>query len=277
MCVGLDPVLEKLPVDLRNASDPVNGIEVFCFGVIDAVAGSVPAVKPQLACFERYGSTGYRVYERVVDAAKTAGLLVVADAKRGDIGISAAHYADAFLTGDHAADAVTVSPYLGPDTLEPFVDAASGSGKAVFVLVRTSNPGSAAWQSLETADGRRVVEHVADHVQALNAQRNGGEMYGPVGAVVGATHPAEAAQLRERMPDTLFLVPGFGAQGGGAEDVCPCFHADGPRQGTGAIITASRSVIYAEPRANETWQDAVARAAGDLRVQVAGVVSPSAR
>ncbi len=212
VCVGLDPVIEKLPRAVREGAEPAAAIERFCCGVIEAVAEFVPAVKPQLACFERYGSAGLAVYERVVDAAHGAGLLVIADAKRGDIGISASHYAAAFLEGDHAADAVTVSPYLGPDTLEPFVETAARVGAAVFVLVRTSNPGSAAWQGLETRGGNRVVDHVADHVQAQNARlMTHGDSYGPVGAVVGATHPDEAAQLRERMPDALFLVPGFGA------------------------------------------------------------------
>lgn len=276
VCVGLDPVLEQLPGAVRDDAAPVVSVEGFCRGVIDAVACIVPAVKPQLACFERYGSAGVAAYERVVDAAHDAGLLVIADAKRGDIGVSARHYAAAFLEGDHAADAVTVNPYLGPDTLGPFIEAAARRGKLVFVLVRTSNPGSGAWQGLETSDGSRVVDHVADFVEAASRRHAHGEPFGPVGAVVGATHPEEAAELRRRMPHVLFLVPGMGAQGGTTEDIRACVLTDGESLGTGAIITASRSVIYAPPEAGETWSAAVARAARTLRDQVAGAVTPSA-
>ncbi|MEM7577120.1 MAG: orotidine-5'-phosphate decarboxylase [Planctomycetota bacterium] len=285
VCVGLDPVLEKLPpalfegtADLGRAA-AADAIERFCLGVIDAVADVVPCVKPQLACFERYGSAGLAAYERVASAAKDAGLLVIADAKRGDIGISAEHYAAAFFEGEYAADALTVSPYLGPDTLEPFMDAAQRNQGAVFVLVRTSNPGSGVWQGLETADASRVVDHVGDFVEQQSDARRGALMFGPVGAVVGATHPREAAALRQRMPHVLFLVPGFGAQGGGAEDVRACFHARGHARvaeaGTGAIITASRSVIYAPPSPGQSWQDAVRHAAWGLRDQVAGAVQAS--
>lgn len=236
-------------------------------GVLEAVAGAVPCVKPQLACFERYGSGGVAVYERVVDHAKRLGLLVIADAKRGDIGISAAHYAEALLAGGHAADAVTVNPYLGPDTLEPFVDTAASHDAGVFVLVRTSNPGSDALQSREIVDGRTVAEAVADTVTQLGAAHAGSHGYSHVGAVVGATKPADAAALRARMPHALFLVPGFGAQGGSAQDVRACFKPDG----TGAVITASRSVIYAPPRVGEAWDGAVRRAAEALRDQVASL------
>ncbi|MEM8495268.1 MAG: orotidine-5'-phosphate decarboxylase, partial [Planctomycetota bacterium] len=167
-----------------------------------------------------------------------------------------------------AADALTVSPYLGPDTLEPFIAAAERGGRAVFVLVRTSNPGSGVWQGLETADASRVVDHVADFVERESDARRGDDAFGPVGAVVGATHPREAAALRQRMPHVLFLVPGFGAQGGGAEDVKACFDASGQ----GAIITASRSVIYAQPEPGQTWQDAVRDAAADLRDQISEAI-----
>ncbi|MEM1026679.1 MAG: orotidine-5'-phosphate decarboxylase [Planctomycetota bacterium] len=269
VCVGLDPVLGKLPPEVKqglgdNDREAVaKAFETFCLGVIDAVADAVPCVKPQLACFERYGSAGFAAYERVVAAAKQAGLLVIADAKRGDIGISAKHYAAAFLGGElpGSADALTVSPYLGPDTLEPFIETAEANGKGVFVLVRTSNPGSGVWQGLETADASRVVDHVADYVQRESDARRGDDPFGPVGAVVGATHPREAAALRQRMPHVLFLVPGFGAQGGGADDVKACFDASG----RGAIITASRSVIYGPPEAGQAWQDAVRVAAINLR------------
>ena len=172
VCVGLDPVLERLPQGLEG-DDPADRIEAFCRGVIDAVAERVPAVKPQLACFERYGSAGWAAYERTVDHARRAGLVVIADAKRGDIGVSASHYAAALLESEHAADAVTVSPYLGPDTLEPFIETAARTGRGLFALVRTSNPGSDALQSLRLADGRTVAGAVADTIAELGRAHRG--------------------------------------------------------------------------------------------------------
>jgi orotidine-5'-phosphate decarboxylase len=268
--VGLDPVAERLP-DAVAGSDPVGRIEAWCGGVLDAVVDHVPAVKPQLACFERYGSQGYAAYERVVDHAKSLGLIVIADAKRGDIGLSSAHYAAGLLTGEHAADALTVNAYLGADGLEPFADAAQKAGGGLFALVRTSNPGGDALQQLPLADGRTVGEAVAGIVAGLGASKPayvGRSGYSLLGAVVGATKPQDAAALRQIMPQQLFLVPGFGAQGGGPDDVKACFRPDG----TGAIITASRSVIYAhEVDAGVDWQTAVSRAAKQLNRQIQAI------
>lgn len=262
VCVGLDPVLERLPSELEGAS-PTQRIEAFCRGVTDAVSGKVAMVKPQLACFERHGSAGWAVYERIVDHAKSAGLLVLADAKRGDIGISAAHYAAALIEGEHAADALTVNPYLGPDTLEPFVETAARTGTGVFALVRTSNPGSDALQSLKLTDGRTVAEAVADTVREIGAKHLGDCGESLLGAVVGATKAEDAALLRKRMPEQVFLLPGYGAQGATADDVRVCFHEkhDGEPLPRGAIVTASRTVIYAFDEDADDWRDAVHRAA----------------
>jgi len=271
VCVGLDPVLEKLP-DAIDAGDPVVAIEQFSLGVIDAVVDHVPAVKPQAACFERYGGAGVDVYHRVVRHAKDAGLVVVGDAKRGDIGTSSAHYAAGLLARESGCDALTVNGYLGGDGLEPFMDVAERDGKGLFVLVRTSNPGGDAIQSLKLADGRSVSEAVGDVVAELGSRCVGTSGYSNVGMVVGATKPADAQVLRERYPQQLFLVPGYGAQGGGAEDVRACFKPDG----TGALITASRSVIYAFAGADAgaaVWTDAVADAARTLRDDVAGILA----
>ncbi len=263
VCVGLDPVLDKLPAELRSLPD-VQAIERFSVGVVDAVSDVVPCVKPQAACFERYGGAGYDAMLRVIEHARKRGLVVIADAKRGDIGVSSAHYAEAFA----AADALTVSPYLGDDALQPFIDAAAKRGSGLFALVRTSNPGSDGLQTLQLADGRTVADAVADMVVRLGSPHVGTSGFSLLGAVVGATKPQNAAQLRKRMPQQIFLVPGFGAQGGGADDVRACLKPDG----TGAIITASRSVIYAyQEDAAASWQDCVARAAVDMRSQVAGI------
>jgi len=270
VCVGLDPVLERLPGDI--AGYPVERIETWCGGVLEAVAEYVPAVKPQLACFERYGSGGYAVYERVVTQAKSLGLMVIADGKRGDIGLSSTHYAAGMFSGGHAADALTVNAYLGADGLEPFADAAAEVGAGLFALVRTSNPGGDALQSLPLADGRTVGQAVGQMVGELGrskAQYMGKSGYSLVGAVVGATKAKDAVALRELMPQQLFLVPGFGAQGGGAEGVKACFKPDG----TGAVITASRSVIYAhEQNLGQDWRLAIGQAAKGFSRQVRSIL-----
>ncbi len=269
MCVGLDPVLERLP-DEVTGEGALARIESWCLGVLDAVAEHVPAVKPQLACYERYGSEGYAIYERIVSHAKSLGLIVIADAKRGDIGLSSAHYAAGFFESKHAADALTVNAYLGEDGLAPFADAAEKAGAGLFALVRTSNLGGDALQSLCLADGRSVSQVVGQIVGELGAQKEsyvGKSGYSLLGAVVGATKPDDAERLRQLMPKQLFLVPGFGAQGGGADDVKACFNPDG----TGAIITASRSVIYAHTdKPDQPWQAAVADAALEFNRQIKG-------
>ncbi|MFN3165660.1 MAG: orotidine-5'-phosphate decarboxylase [Phycisphaeraceae bacterium] len=267
VCVGLDPVLEKLP-DAIDKADPVKAIEAFCLGVIDAVADAVPAVKPQSACFERYGAPGVAVYHKVVKHAKDAGLIVVGDAKRGDIGTSSAHYAAGLLAEPHGCDTLTVNGYLGGDGIEPFMKVAETQGKGLFVLVRTSNPGGDAIQTLPLKDGRTVAEAVGDVVAELGSRCVGASGYSNVGMVVGATKPEDAVKLRERYPQQIFLVPGFGAQGGGAEDVKACFKPNG----TGALITASRSVIYAHKGVDQQWQQRVMQAAAQLRDDIAAIL-----
>lgn len=267
VCVGLDPVLERLP-DAIDKAAPVAAIRAFSLGVIDAVADVVPAVKPQSACFERYGAPGVAVYHQAVAHAKAAGLIVVGDAKRGDIGTSSAHYAHGLLADEHGCDTLTVNGYLGGDGLDPFQQVAQSQGKGLFVLVRTSNPGGDAIQSLPLVDGRTVSEAVGDVVAELGSSCIGDSGYSNVGMVVGATKPEDAAKLRERYPQQLFLVPGFGAQGGGAEDVKACFKPDG----AGALITASRSVIYAFEQGDSDWQQAIAGAAVTLRDDVAAIL-----
>lgn len=264
ICVGLDPVVDRLPDALQpRPGDPAaaaSAFEAFADGVLDACSGVVPCIKVQAACFERYGAAGFGALSRVVRSADERGFVVILDAKRGDIGISARHYA-AMAFGDGAADWLTINGYLGPDTIEPFLD----GGGAAFVLVRTSNPGSGAFQSLELADGRTVADAMADVVTDLARPSIGASGYGNLGAVIGATHPAETARLRERLPHSMLLIPGYGAQGGGAEDVRALFHP----HGRGAVVTASRSVIYAGGAAN--WIDAVRAAAEQFAHDISSV------
>ena len=272
VCVGLDPVVNKLP-DALGGLEPVAALEKFCLEVIDSVAEHVPAIKPQAACFERYGSTGYAVYERVITAGREAGLFVIGDAKRGDIGTSSAHYAAGLLAGEDegavGSDALTIHSYLGDDGIEPFLAAAKMTGRGLFALVRTSNPGGDRLQNARLEDGRTVAELVADGIADLGCGCLGESGYSLLGAVVGATKPDDLASLRRRMPQQLFLVPGFGAQGGTAEDVRACFKPDG----TGAIITASRSVIYAYNPADADWTTPITQAARQLNEQIAALVN----
>ncbi|MFN0010658.1 MAG: orotidine-5'-phosphate decarboxylase [Phycisphaerales bacterium] len=291
VCVGLDPVLEKLPGELRSdagasksAADfdgtgrGTRAIGRFCEGVIDAVAGVVPAVKLQSACFERYGGSGVDLLRALVQRVRAAGMVAILDAKRGDIGISAEHYAAAAFGPDGAsgADAVTLSGYMGPDTMEPFL---TDPSRGVFVLVRTSNPGSDVIQSQRLADGRTVAELVADQVAVLGQSRVGACGLSSVGAVVGATKPEDGPMLRARMPDQVFLVPGYGAQGGSAADIRGMLRmaaSSGSTTGeraarAGVLVTASRSIIY--PTGGEAdWRGAIGAAARRMAAEIGAIV-----
>jgi len=263
VCVGIDPVVARLPESLRPADDTTasaaGAIGSFTLHLLDAVAGRVPCVKLQSACFERYGHAGVKVLGECIAAARQRGLVVILDAKRGDIGISAEHYAAAVF-GEGAGrgeDArphwLTINSYLGEDGIRPFL----GAGRGAFALVRTSNPGGDVVQGQRLADGRTVAESVAAVVASIGEGFVGKGGYSSLGAVVAATRPEDAASLRRLMPRQIFLVPGFGAQGGGVKDVLPCFSAEG----RGAIITASRSVIYAFEDGKGDWTSSVAEAA----------------
>ena len=267
VCVGLDPVLERLPQDITRATpDAVEAIGVFCEGVMDACIGFAAAIKPQIACFERYGPAGYALYEHVVAYAKSKDYIVVGDAKRGDIGLSSAHYASRLLSGEGGCDWLTVNGYLGGDALAPFADVAAAENKGLFVLVCTSNPGAVALQNLRVEDGRSVSEVVGDISAELGVAHVGASGYSHIGFVVGATKPAQGAALRARYPQQWFLLPGFGAQGGGVEGVKACQDASA----TGALVTASRSIIYATETGVD-WQQAIASAAQDMHQQLCGL------
>ena len=249
LCVGLDPDPALMPEGV--------GVADFCRGIVEAVAGVAVAVKPQSAFFEAQGAHGWTALADVCAYAREAGLLVIADAKRGDVPSTARAYAAAFAP---LADAVTVNPYLGHDSLEPFF---ARDGLGVFVLVKTSNPSSVDLQDLALADGRPLWQHVAGLVDRWGRDLVGANGLSSVGAVVGATFPQEVAEARELLPRSVLLLPGVGAQGARAEDLAAAFSV-GP---AGAIVTASRSVIYADRGAG--WQEAAAaaaeRLAGELR------------
>ncbi|WP_437225133.1 orotidine-5'-phosphate decarboxylase [Planctomicrobium sp. SH661] len=253
--VGLDPRWEQLPTELRVRAESLGGnqfsirasaYEEFCKRVVDVVAPLVPAVKPQSAFFEECGPAGVAALENVIRHARKAGLIVICDAKRGDIGSTAEAYAAAYLAGvdpdaaPFAADALTVNPYMGIDTLQPFVERAEKVGAGLYVLVRTSNPGARDFQDRVT-DGETLYTTVARKIEALSVQTAGGADYGSIGAVVGATYPEELAQLRQTMPHVPLLVPGYGSQGGTSQDAAAAFDA----QGLGAVVNSSRGILFA--------------------------------
>jgi orotidine-5'-phosphate decarboxylase len=231
------------------------------------VAEEAVAVKPQVAFFEALGGYGITALERVCELAREAGLLVIVDAKRGDIGSTSAAYAEAWLharDGERpVADALTVNAYMGGDALEPFL-AACSDGAGLFVLTRTSNPGGADIQEQPLADGRPVWERVAELTAAWGAPYVGSSGLSSVGAVVGATHPEAVARARELMPNAILLLPGVGAQGGGTELLAPAFR-DHP---AGGLVVAARSVIYAWRERRGDWQQSVRAAAAELRQSV---------
>jgi orotidine-5'-phosphate decarboxylase len=316
VCVGLDPRWEQLPWPITigrdgapassSGGDPTSDGQSarttlgpgyddaalklraeayldFCCGVVDVVAGMVPVVKPQAAFFEELGPPGMSALAELIRYAQERGLLVILDAKRNDIGSTAEAYARGLLGRGQSpwgADALTVSPYLGEDSLTPFMDVAKDRGAGLFILVKTSNPGGGRLQDLELATSaqragasrpRRVYHEVADLVERLAADSAGQSGYGLAGAVVGATYPEQLAELRAAMPHTWFLVPGFGSQGGGSQDVSPAFDSSG----LGAVINNSRHLIFAHARKEyehlgpQRWQQAIEAATRDMIEQLA--------
>ncbi len=273
VCVGIDPVIDRLPEALRPAdrtpAAAVGAIEEFTTGVLEAVAGHVPCVKFQSACFERYRHLGVEALYRLMADAKRRGLVVILDAKRGDIGLSAGHYAAAAFdpwpetAGDDRPDWLTINSYFGADGIVPFLR----RGHGVFALVRTSNPGGDAIQGRSLADGRPVAAAVAEVIASVGEAEIGERGYSALGAVVGATRPEVARELRRLMPRQIFLVPGFGAQGGRTQDAMACFDRDG----SGAIVTASRSVIYAFDQGSD-WTGSVSAAAATFADEIARAV-----
>lgn len=257
ICVGLDPMLDFIPAHiLEQAYDEygqtmkgaAEAIWNFNKAIIDATYDLIPSVKPQIAMYEQFGIEGLIIYEKTVRYCKEKGLIVIGDAKRGDIGSTSAAYATGHIgkvkIGNNEfsgfdTDMLTVNPYLGTDGIKPFIDVCNTEDKGLFILVKTSNPSSGEFQD-RLIDGSPLYEHVAKKVVEWGLTSMDGE-YSNIGAVVGATYPKMSKELRKIMPNTYFLVPGYGAQGGSAEDLKDCFNSDG----LGAIVNSSRGIIAA--------------------------------
>ncbi|MDR1136508.1 MAG: orotidine-5'-phosphate decarboxylase [Clostridiales Family XIII bacterium] len=272
--VGLDPTLEMIPdrikkeaVDRCGANLKAAASMLFDFNkeVIDGICEIVPAVKPQIAMYERFGADGVTAYLKTTEYAKSKGLFVIGDVKRGDISSTAEAYAahiggvefEGLRFDPWHEDAVTINPYLGIDGVKPFLKVCEKNDKAIFVLVKTSNPSSAELQDLILESGGAVYEHAADLVSSWGEATVGASGYSKVGAVVGATHPAQGAALRKRMARTFFLVPGYGAQGASGKDLKGFFDADGG----GCIVNSSRGIIAAWKSDDRYGENDVAEAA----------------
>ncbi len=289
LTVGLDPVYARLPEAIRShrnmndefdAAAAVDAIFDFCTQVLRVVAPIVPAVKINIAYFEKYLWEGMETYYSLISEADDLGLEVIADVKRGDIDHTAEMYAEAHLQNPElvgledtiVADAITVNGYLGSDGIEPFARIATEEGKGVFVLVRTSNPSAASIQDVATADGMKMYEKVAEVVaeSALKSERIGERGYSNIGMVVGGTAPNVTAALRDKYDKVWFLVPGYGSQGATGVDCVRFCKPDG----MGALINASRSIIYAHEKPQykeqfgDDWKKCIEQAAVDAKIDL---------
>ena len=276
LCAGIDPHLNLIPKLFRpknqqdgdmspTAPETAEAIRDFSHELLARFRGKIPVIKPQSAMFERLGPQGMTIMADLCQEAIAENILVIMDAKRGDIGSTSTAYAHAML-GHNAgfpSDALTVNPFLGMDTLQPFIDAAEATSSGLFVLVRTSNPGSADIQSITAEDGRPVFHHLADLLRPLVEAAEGQYGFSSIGIVAGATYPEEAAELRSLLPSALFLVPGFGAQGGGREDAFAGF-VDGPEGPEGGVVNASRGISFPQDAQDadnlSAWRQAIDRA-----------------
>jgi orotidine-5'-phosphate decarboxylase len=258
LVVGLDPNIDLMPVELRG------DVARFCCGLIDSVAPHAVAVKPQLAFFEVLGPAGMAAFDQVCTYARRAGLLVIADGKRGDIGSTARAYSDAYLEGEPPrADALTVNPWLGRDSVEPFLGAVRRGGVGIFVIVRTSNA-SGDLQDAVLKDGRPMWHYVAGLVDEWGEGTVGEVGLNSVGAVVGATHPRAVAEARKLMPRSILLLPGVGTQGGVVGDLTRAFQS-GPAS---ALVNAARSVNYAFRESGSDYREAAGAEAARLKQEI---------
>jgi orotidine-5'-phosphate decarboxylase len=289
LVAGCDPVIEKLPACLVESAQAKARtddeffelvLRDFCDVFVSAVAGRVAAAKPNIAFFEQYGLSGLKAFAALCDALRKRKVPVIIDAKRGDIGSTAAAYSAAFLANTKvcgrtvqtfACDALTVNPYLGFDTLEPFLKDCREHGKGIFVLVQTSNPGAKDLQGLRVGS-ESVSDHVARWI-AKSAEVLRGECgWSGLGAVVGASYPEDAKRLRELMPESFFLIPGLGAQGASARDSVAGFGVRGGKKG-GALINVSRGLLEGVANSKEELEALIARNASAFNAQIHGALA----
>lgn len=288
-CVGLDTDFDYLPEEMKRDvstfEEVSERIAEFNMNVIDKVSDVVPAVKVQVAYYEMYGSAGMKAFEYTLNYAHGRGLVVIADCKRNDIGSTAGCYSKAYLgktdvngkkSRAFAADMLTINGYLGYDGIKPFVDDITAYDKSVFALVKTSNPSGGEFQNLKLENGKFIYEQMGELVKEWGKTTVGKYGYSEVGAVVGATHPEEAARLRKQMPNTFFLIPGYGAQGGSAEMLKVCFD----KRGLGGVVNSSRGIIcaYKNPQySGMNYSEAARAACIDMRQDLLGAIGKTGR
>ena len=258
--LGLDTRLDYIPEEFARPflkKSPGEAVFAFNAALLETLADVIPCVKIQIAYYEAMGTDGMECLSRTIATARQLGYVVIADAKRGDIGATASAYSAAYLREDSPfrADFLTVNPYFGTDGMEPFIADCKASGTGLFVLVKTSNPSGREFQDIVAEDGRRLYEMVGDRVCEWGAKLIGEEGYSSIGAVVGATYPEQGEALRARIPRTYFLLPGYGAQGATADGLAACFD----ERGEGAVVAASRSIICAYKKTGDTNFDVAAR------------------
>lgn len=278
--VGLDPRLDLLPAEIRDRyldnrgkptrEEAASAIFEFNCRVMDVVAPLVPAVKPQIAFYEMFGAAGVEAYFKTTQYAKNKGLIVIGDIKRGDIGSTASAYSKGHLEKDEVcgvatggggfADAITLSPYLGEDSITPFLSSCKKCQAGAFILVKTSNPSSADFQDLECG-GEKLFMKVARKVDEWGKTLRGEHGFSSVGAVVGATYSETIEEIRSHFPSMFMLIPGYGAQGGTADMIRPAFDYDG----LGAIVNSSRGIIFAGNKSDKPWKEAVLDATLEMR------------
>jgi orotidine-5'-phosphate decarboxylase len=263
LCAGIDPHMDRIP-SLFQQKDKASAVRDWAFELIPLLAGSAPVIKPQAAMFEQLGVRGMQILADLSQAAMAEGLMVIMDAKRGDIGSTAKAYAEGWLGHDAGfpSDALTINPYLGRDSLDPFVAKARQSDSGLFALLRTSNPGSQDVQMIPSADNRPVFHHVADMIRPFMETLTDSSGYSSFGVVVGATWPDESVALRRMLPECLFLIPGYGAQGGSAADALAGL-VKGPEGWEGGLINSSRGLTMPadadEARNLTDWRQTIQR------------------
>jgi len=288
-CVGLDTDFSYLPDEMREGVTNFEGvaerITEFNKNLIDKICDVAPAVKVQIAYYEMYGVAGLDSFYKTMEYAHRNGMTVIADCKRNDIGSTASCYAKAYLGSTDVngnklkafpADMLTVNGYLGSDGIKPFIDCLKANDKAIFVLVKTSNPSSGELQNLKLENGKYIYEQMGDLVSEWGSDSIGSYGYSDVGAVVGATHPEEAKNLRGHLKHTFFLIPGYGAQGGSAEMLKVCFD----KRGLGGIVNSSRGILcaYRKPEySGKNCFDAARAACIDMQRDLVGAIGKMGR
>ena len=256
VCVGLDTDFSYLPEGFAKAELTAGeNIVRFNKAVVDATKDVAGCFKVQIAYYESLGLDGIRAYKETLDYVKAAGMPVIADIKRGDIAKTAEMYAKAHFEGDFEADFITLAPYMGLDSIRPYLPYVTGAGKGLFVLVRTSNPGAKDFEYEKLADGRHVYDMVGDKLHELGGECMGEKGYSSLGLVIGGTHIEEAAEIRARYEDSFFLIPGYGAQGGTADDIARYLD----KHSNGGVVNSSRAVLLAYKKQPGTAFDEAAR------------------